>query len=704
MKILALLAFAIFLYIPAHAGTGSIDKRVYVDDWSQPPYNQIVLFLSSKGQCTAQYVAKDIILTAMHCLNHQQKIYRFQRADGSYGQAELLKHGTKNNEIYDDYALLRVIDSNAYSTVWFDMAEQAAVGKVINAGFGWMRILNDDEVKKAREIFGEVIREQSPPVFFKEVYKSIKLDLEIAGIKPFREEFPKLKADTSCEIKALKNLKTVFGTGSQKHGKKVIRHTIDGCFSSSYYPNKNQREDAGILDSSDLYNKTDAFIKQNNPEKGYDVLININWRETVCNSSLFKTISYITSTGEHEFIFDVICPKQCDEIYKNDRYEGDEYKWMFSSDHQFSMNCLAVSGNSGGPIWFDNQLLGIVSAGDNSFLKLDYKENEYDGEIGIDVRIIKPVLEELKLLSEEPRIEPGLTLDEPDKIDERIDDVEKDLDRDFSEPDPGLMPDELDKIGERIDDVEKDLDRDFSEPEPGLMPDELDELEGRIDAVEKDLDINILKVTDMNDVEFFKFLNKMTYLQVLQENYEKAKARENSTANKLLGAAAMGAGGIGGMMLMQGMAEQAADEAAEADMKAYLATFKCDYGQGQNIRGGEKEITLPAENLISLRSEYTTLAKELKKTKELLGLAPGIESEVILDKASSGLYDNGSTGKTEGVYTSVSKALSDPQGKDGEEWESQKSESASGAKTGGIVAGAGVLGGAVGNLIINKGD
>ncbi len=189
----------------------------------------------------------------------------------------------------------------------------------------------------------------------------------------------------------------------------------------------------------------------------------------------------------------------------------------------------------------------------------------------------------------------------------------------------------------------------------------------------------------------------------LQENADAMKEKEQSTANKLLGAASMGSMGIGGMQVASALAEQKADNAAEQDMTAYLATFKCDYGQGMNIQGGESNVALPGANvLLPLYNEYTTLAADLKTRKEALGMTPGIESEVILDAATSGLYDNAATGITDSAFTSLSRALTDENSDDAAEWATQRSDTASQLKTGAIVAGAGALVGIAGNLLINE--
>jgi len=185
----------------------------------------------------------------------------------------------------------------------------------------------------------------------------------------------------------------------------------------------------------------------------------------------------------------------------------------------------------------------------------------------------------------------------------------------------------------------------------------------------------------------------------LQENADAMREREQSFANRMIGGASMGAMGIGGMQVASALAEQSADDAAELDMTAYLATFRCDYGAGQNIRGGETNITLPGANiLLPLYNEYTTLAADLKSRKESLGMAPGIESETILDAT---LYDNESIGITDGAYTSLSRALSNPTGADAAEWAAQRAETAEQQKTGAIVAGVGAAVGIAGNILTN---
>lgn len=191
----------------------------------------------------------------------------------------------------------------------------------------------------------------------------------------------------------------------------------------------------------------------------------------------------------------------------------------------------------------------------------------------------------------------------------------------------------------------------------------------------------------------------------LKENAQKMRDKEQSTENKLLGAAGIGATGIGAMQMLSASAEQSADQDAEAAMRAYLATFHCNYGMGKNIAGGDKQVELPGGNeLIGLYAEYVNLANDLKIRKNALGMRAGIESEPILDSATSGLYDDIAIGKTSGAYTSLARAIMDPTGADAIAWAAQKSDSADKLKSGAITAGVGALGSLAGNLAINSGD
>lgn len=186
-----------------------------------------------------------------------------------------------------------------------------------------------------------------------------------------------------------------------------------------------------------------------------------------------------------------------------------------------------------------------------------------------------------------------------------------------------------------------------------------------------------------------------------QEKVDDAKAKEQSAENKLLGASAIMATGTGAMKLASGMAEQQADQEAEDEMRAYLSTFYCSYGS-KRVPGGTKNAEIAGGNeLIDLYAQYVNLANDLKVRKDALGIAPGIESEAILDSATAGLHDDESIGKRGGMFTSLARALQDPNGEDAKKWKAQQEQTAKDVKEGAIALGVGAVGSAVIDLAMN---
>lgn len=189
-----------------------------------------------------------------------------------------------------------------------------------------------------------------------------------------------------------------------------------------------------------------------------------------------------------------------------------------------------------------------------------------------------------------------------------------------------------------------------------------------------------------------------------QKALDAAKENENSLENRMLGGATMAATGLGGMELAMGLAEQRADDEAAQDMAAYLATFRCSYGNGHSVKAGPDPIELPGgtnEELNKLRTEYITLAASLKERKESLGMKPGIESEEILDKATTGLYDDENVGISGGAYGSLYRATALNSEADQAKLKADQDKSANRVKTGGTIAGTGVAGGIAGNSLLN---
>ena len=193
-------------------------------------------------------------------------------------------------------------------------------------------------------------------------------------------------------------------------------------------------------------------------------------------------------------------------------------------------------------------------------------------------------------------------------------------------------------------------------------------------------------------------------LEELSDNAKAMEENEQSLANRTLTAVTTAAMGLGSMELARGLSEQKADKKAEQDMTAYIETFRCEYGNGKSVKFGAEPIELPGgndETIMNLRNEYFNLATSLKERKEALGLKPGIESEVVLDKSQIGLYDDENIGITNGVYTSLYRAKALDNENDQTKIDEEKEKSEKRVKYGAIATAAGAVIGIVGNQILN---
>lgn len=185
------------------------------------------------------------------------------------------------------------------------------------------------------------------------------------------------------------------------------------------------------------------------------------------------------------------------------------------------------------------------------------------------------------------------------------------------------------------------------------------------------------------------------------EKLNAAKENQNDWRNKLVNAGASAATGYGARMVATAMAEQSADAKAESDMREWIDTMKCEYGDGQVFNVGTETIYLPGGDEISeYAKEYKYLAEKLKKTKAALGLEPGIESETIYERSDYDLYSYNPAERQSGENASVSRAL---MGED-TKWAEQKEESEQDKNWGLGITAIGVFGGAATNIIINNKD
>ncbi|MBD5388907.1 OmpA family protein [bacterium] len=191
-------------------------------------------------------------------------------------------------------------------------------------------------------------------------------------------------------------------------------------------------------------------------------------------------------------------------------------------------------------------------------------------------------------------------------------------------------------------------------------------------------------------------------IAALEQNAENMRQKENSAGNRILGAAASYTAGTGAQQMAENAARQNAQENAENAMKTYLSTFRCTYGTGNQTPFGTMSVELPGrDEMVNMLADYVSLANEIKEMKANLNMPAGFEAEVILKPEETGLYDDVGSGIASRAYTSLAAALTDPYGTDAQAWEAAKKEAADGEKKGRNLLAAGVLGGIVGNALIN---
>ncbi|MBP5363838.1 MAG: trypsin-like serine protease [Alphaproteobacteria bacterium] len=658
-----LFVFLLIIFMPfvSMGGTGSVDNRRRAD-WSLPEYSNIVFFIrkTDKGSrvvCTAQYVDKDIILTARHCITDYDEfdnnekvgsVYTIRLNDGRETKVIAEKYGRTYDT--DDWAFLRVIDSNFYSNDYFDVQDKTVARPVQNAGFGFLAILDKKKLERVKQVFEEIAEADNLTKFF-EIYdkaKGILLaeDIKLDDWDESKDMYP-LKVDMNCEIKDNKGDILDY----------IFHATCDAFQGNSGGP---------YFFGNKLYGIVSRTVNTFDDRTDYGFGVR-NERFVSTLNDMRKVTPSTKKTVDNPVVTEAKDKK-------------------VSESPRTTSKPVEKKAPLAKPL--------VVKAPD---VKLNdpMEVGEYVPE-EIDIPVEVPVVEDVP--TETPKNKEVLTqvvgpvVNVPTGVVLPEEQQEKLLVRPLSVNNPKAEEQEVSPI------------ETFVAEETTLTDKEMKSIEKRIETESKKMDQEVLRIKRMSDKEFLHFLGRAVDLDVLRKRYEEALERERSLPNRVLGAVSIGATGIGGMMAASALSEQAADAQAEREMQAYLKTFTCEYG-GNRVDGGETNVELPGGNdMISLYTEYATLANDLKMRKELLGIAPGIESEVSIDKADTGLYDDVGTGITGGVYASIARAIMNPDGEDAAKWNEQKENTGQQLKIGATVAGAGAIGGAVGNVLINYTD
>jgi len=607
-RMFVFLLLAILFPLQIFAGVGDSDNRYYVTDemWAQEPYKKFVCFevmakdgkeLVPSGRCTAQYVSPNLILSAGHCTDKDSDGYRVRNYKHEEFLVELIETPYDGQiGTLGDWAVWLVTDPKYYSDSYFNLKTPTKTMDVLNAGWGWARILDDDDLLTIRNIFKDIEEEHGEKITINSVSIELSKRMMKMGLEAIYDLKDRFKA-SECKI------------------------VFEDC---NYY-----------------YEQSQNTAKEKKAKRALDKLKNI------CNNQS-RIYSTSRTTQNYPYILATTC----------DSWGGNSGGGYFSSDGK--------------------TLYGTCSFGTDSF-----EDSRNDDYITSSKQFEKRIKELTKTFDSKNPVETNIA-----KIPTNI----------FGEEDSTNASETDENIAEQ------------------KMFRRMDNRIQRLTLETNDLDTKLTDVLpnlqNMTDEQLLKFLDKLVErdvkkerLEKLQKAYEEAKAREGSWENRLLTAATTAATGFGGMELAQGLAEQKADEAAAADMAAYIDTMRCTYGDGTSVRAGLTPVELPGGNnneMMKLRNEYFALAESVKNRKESLGMAPGIESEVILDKAEMGLYDDENTGITGGKYSSLYRADMLNSGPDKTLIKSAQETSQNRVDYGGQAAGVGAIVGTVGNIAINS--
>jgi len=200
-------------------GTWELDGKVL--RWTDYPYNLIVRLSSQIGTCTGQYVARDLILTAAHCVKKGQQ-HTVKTADGREFPVGLEAMGfwddSFNNVLLvqqKDWALFRITNPKGFlpeGVQPLDVEPKSPLFETVwNAGFGGMRRVDDDEIDEIKQIIVSTLKAQGQKFIFAttvhiadketDVYKAITAAFQPPK-QPLWGDSGRLKLTPYCKTKA----------------------------------------------------------------------------------------------------------------------------------------------------------------------------------------------------------------------------------------------------------------------------------------------------------------------------------------------------------------------------------------------------------------------------------------------------------------------------------------------------------------------
>lgn len=698
--------FLVLFMLPAMclAGVGDVDNRFEVTNemWEQSPYNKFVHLkayfynmppentnasLIGVGNCTGQYVSPNLILSAGHCKKDNDyvtyRVLNYKYKDVS-GLVELIHTAYIHDQEYDkpgDWAVWLITEPKYYNNDYFNTSVPSKDLDVINAGWGAIRVLTDDEIEKLKSF----LQKEGDKIQTANLYNTLVAKLKSLNL-PDLEDGDQLKA-SECKVFYNKSNPDILKTNcdswtGNSGGGYVQDDTLYGICSYGADTFDDDSNTDYMVSAKQFKAKLQELIKEHWPK---DQVANPEWSY---KPNPWPVVPVVPGIDVKKVQADMIELKEQIEWEEEDK----KHKLSLSEDME----------------WWDNHL-GLNDSLETSEDIIDDEQDTVpgsDNENSVAGKASQAATEESNLIPTNDRAgseggnervtansAPGIVAIEQNQ-----------------ESDSGDLEDEEDFV--EYEDAELILNEISASFDTYLqsMEQVQEDLQEQKEKLSKKVEQGVRVVRIMDNRRFLGLLDDIVELNTISQNlkkledaYQQAKKRETSLANRTLTAMTMAATGIGGMQLAQGLAEQKADKDAEMAMDAYMATFRCEYGGGKSFKGGATQIELPGGNnseMMKLRQSYFKLAADLKERKNILGLKAGIESLVVLDKVQTGLYDDEGVGVTSGAYGSLYRA------KMGNEADQAKLDeagqvSAGRVKGGGAALGTGAVGGVSGDLLIN---
>ena len=233
-RMFVFLLLAILFPLQIFAGIGDTDNRYYVTDemWAKNPYKKFVhmtmwkqrigyrenketgvyeetITFTPNSNCSAQYISPNLILSAGHCTDKKFGKYTVKNYKKESIEVKLVytEYTGETEDTLGDWAIWLVTDPKYYSDAYFDIKVPTKTTHIINAGWGWARIIKNEELDKVRELYDLLkneIYEENSKIEDETKKKSVEIvdlaqEISKVLVEPLREKKTTFKA-SKCTI------------------------------------------------------------------------------------------------------------------------------------------------------------------------------------------------------------------------------------------------------------------------------------------------------------------------------------------------------------------------------------------------------------------------------------------------------------------------------------------------------------------------